>query len=88
MVTNFSFDSLVYIRRHIKPFKLTDFGPSAQEIYIAANEALARWVFSKGNAKSVLNFTFKLIIVRFRLVFSGNKGIISYSKTKLFALTS
>mgnify|MGYP006963851916 CR=1 FL=1 len=42
MVTNFSFDSLVYIRRHIKPFKLTDFGPSAQEIYIAANEALAR----------------------------------------------
>ncbi|XP_058954845.2 large ribosomal subunit protein mL45 [Pocillopora verrucosa] len=34
--------SLVYIRRHIKPFKLTDFGPSAQEIYIAANEALAR----------------------------------------------
>ena len=42
MVKNFSFDSLVYIRRHIKPFKLTDFGPSAQEIYIAANEALAR----------------------------------------------
>ncbi|XP_022799430.1 probable 39S ribosomal protein L45, mitochondrial [Stylophora pistillata] len=34
--------SLVLIRRHIKPFKLTDFGPKAQEIYIAANEALAR----------------------------------------------
>ena len=76
MVTNFSFDSLVYIRRHIKPFKLTDFGPSAQEIYIAANEALARWVFSKGNAKSVLNFTFKLIIVRFKLVFRVIRGLL------------
>ena len=76
MVKNFSFDSLVYIRRHIKPFKLTDFGPSAQEIYIAANEALARWVFSKGNAKSVLNFTFKLIIVRFKLVFRVIRGLL------------